>query len=121
MRRTRQSFDQLFLFAALGLMLGCATSRDPSLLKTAQDQEAVSALSGIAESYTGKKLTDEQLNDLAHDLKNDEDAQSAVGAITGSLEGNNANIKYSPATGKRYSGDLDIDPETGVKLLLLEP
>lgn len=61
------------------------------------------------------------MREVAKKLQSDEEAQTAVEAISESLEGKNINIKYSPATGKRYSGDLEYDPETGVKLIPLEP
>lgn len=39
------------------------------------------------------------------------------GMVAGS--GRSAVIKYSPTTGKHYSGNLDVDPETGEKLEVL--
>jgi hypothetical protein len=112
------------MIAGVFLVCACASSRESALLKTSPQEspeEAARALRGVAESYAGKPITDEELNDLARDLQNETEAQSAVSAIADSLEGKNTNIKYSPATGKRYSGDLEYDPETGVKLLPLEP
>jgi len=77
-------------------------------------------LEAVAESYTRKDLSDEEVKILAKDLQTDEEAQSAIKVIADSLENKNTNIKYSPVTGKRYSGDLEYDPETGAKLVPLD-
>ncbi|MBF0385047.1 MAG: hypothetical protein HQL27_04165 [Candidatus Omnitrophica bacterium] len=83
-------------------------------------KDALSAIEGIAEAVSGKKLSDEELRALTEGLKNDKDARSAVQKITEGISSGNRQLKYSPATGKRYSADLEYDPETGVKLLPVE-
>ena len=123
MRRTRQSF-KLIVLAGCVFFLGCANTKGKELIKASQQEElheAAGALGAVAGSYAGKQLSEEELKALARQIEKDEEAQSAIRAITGSMESNSANIKYSPKTGKRYSGDLEYEPGTGVKLLPLEP
>jgi hypothetical protein len=66
-------------------------------------------------------MDEAKMKEVARQIQTDKEAQSAIQAISGSLEGSDSHIKYSPVTGKRYSGDMEYDPETGVKLLPLEP
>jgi hypothetical protein len=123
MRRTRPNFRS-FGVAVVVLLAGCASSKSADLVVTSGNespQEAVSALGHVAGAYAGRDLSEAELKKLAQDLQKDEEAQSAVKAIADTMEGKSAGIKYSPATGKRYSGNLEYDPETGVKLLPLEP
>ncbi len=82
--------------------------------------DAVSAMKSVAEAVAQKELTEEELKNLAHDLQSNKDSQSAVEAITNSLSREKPKIKYSPSTGKRYSAELEFDPETGERLLDLE-
>lgn len=63
----------------------------------------------------GRELTEEEVEDVIKDIESDEEARSAVETISDFMSAP-ARIKYSPATGKRYSADLEFDPETGVKL-----
>ncbi|MFP4472660.1 MAG: hypothetical protein ACLFPX_02145 [Candidatus Omnitrophota bacterium] len=114
------------------LILGCASAvqRDSrlatekgSLLNTSETEdlgEAAAALKSVAGSLTEKEMTNEEAREAVQRLKNDEEAQSAVRAISTSFDHEVSNVKYSPVTGKRYSGDLEYDPETGVKLLPVE-
>ena len=39
--------------------------------------------------------------------------------IVGAQDGAAPVVKYSPVTGKHYSGDLEFDPETGARLEVL--
>ena len=79
-------------------------------------KDAASAMAVVAGSYTGKPMTEEELKQKAKEINADPEAQSAIRAITSVPQ-----IKYSPVTGKRYSADMEYEPETGVKLLPLEP
>ena len=124
MPRTQQSFNAVLCFLIAAGLSACASSRATDLAVTSEQenpQEAVSALGEVAESYAGRQLTEEEKRALVKDIQKDPEAQSAVKAIADSMETNTAKIKYSPATGKRYSADLEYDPETGVKLIPLEP
>ena len=62
--------------------------------------------------------TAEPFQRVAQDIQKNEGTRSAVQKIIGA--GERSVIKYSPVTGKHYSGELDIDPETGVKLEILK-
>ncbi len=113
-------------------LTGCAASRthhkaltvDGGHLLNTNEQEtmgdAVSALTAVTGAMSDKPLTDEQLYQAAQQMKDDPAAKTAVEAISSSFDKKNVVIKYSPATGKRYSADMEVDPETGVKLLILE-
>jgi len=83
-------------------------------------REAGEAVGSIAEALTGKELSPEEQQRLLKDIQKDEEAQSAIQTISDSLNSQSIRVKYSPATGKRYSADLEYCPETGVKLLPVE-
>ncbi len=122
------------IFIILGVCFfaaGCASARKPSslavgggnLLNTSQDEDvydAASALGSVAGAWTGGQMTEEELQAAAKRLQNDDEAKSALEAISTSFDKEQVRVKYSPATGKRYSADLEYDPETGVKLLPVE-
>jgi len=109
---------------------GCATTSQrqskqdvKAVLNTSEEEniiDAATALGSVSEAITGKEMTEDELRGLAKDLRTNEETQSAVKKIADSLEGKNIVIKYSPATGKRYSADMEYCPETGVKLLPVE-
>ena len=107
----------LIYLCLTGVLSSCSSTKGMVNAKEGETtKDAASALGVVAGSYTGKTMTPEELQKAAKDIESDEEAQSAINAITAAPK-----IKYSPATGKRYSGDLEYDPETGVKLLPLEP
>jgi len=87
---------------------------------TESTHDAVSALTAVTGAVSGQPMTGEALSQAAGALKDNPQAQSAVEAVTRSFDTKDIKLKYSPATGKRYSADMEIDPETGVKLLPLE-
>ena len=123
MRRTRPNCKYFLVSLSTICLLGCASTKNP-IVKTSPEeteQDAVSALGAIASSYTNKEMDEAQLKQVAKDIQSDEQAQSAIKVITDSMEGKTTGIKYSPVTGKRYSADLEFDPETGAKLVPLEP
>ena len=110
---------------------GCASARKPSslavdgghLLNTNQDEDvydAATALGSVAGSWTGEEMTEQELQEAAKRLQKDPEAKSAIESISTSFGRDKVQVKYSPATGKRYSADMEYDPETGVKLLPLE-
>ena len=104
------------------LTAGCA-STSKNMVKTNDTesaQEAFSALTAVTGAVSDRPLSEEELYQAAKAMKDDPEAQSAVEAISSSFDGKKILVKYSPATGKRYSADMEIDPETGVKLLPLE-
>jgi hypothetical protein len=93
------------------------------VLNTNEDEdlvEAVTAWETVGEAITGQEMTPDELEALAQDLRKDKDAQSALESISTALDPQKIRVKYSPATGKRYSADMEFCPETGVKLLPVE-
>lgn len=86
-----------------------------------EDPEGVvTAFESVVESYVGQNITPEQAERVVQQLKTDKEAQSAVIAIKDGLDPSKVRVKYSPATGKRYSASMEFCPETGVKLLPVE-
>jgi len=75
---------------------------------------------GLSKARQGSHGNLANTSEVVKQLRQDENARSAVETIAESLDSNKVMIKYSPATGKRYSADQEYDPETGVKLLPLE-
>ncbi|MBF0569381.1 MAG: hypothetical protein HQL18_01210 [Candidatus Omnitrophica bacterium] len=69
---------------------------------------------------TGSAATvDQKFQAVAVDIYKNEDSRSAAQKILG-VTNDKPVIKYSPVTGKHYSGDLEFDPETGAKLKVVE-
>jgi hypothetical protein len=101
----------------VALLSSCQSARMPakSLDESAEDvQRAVGAVAG---ALGGKAMSEEEVKRLAHDLRTDENAKTAVKSITAAMDPQQpGRVKYSPATGKRYAPHLEYDPETGVKL-----
>jgi hypothetical protein len=101
---------------------GCAAtprplSAQPSSVETKADQldaaqKVVGAVAG------GRDMTPADMKRVARDVRTDKEAGSVVSEIVGTS--GNPVVKYSPATGKHYSGDLEYDPETGVKLEVIK-
>ena len=82
------SYFLLFLF----LLSGCATTPKSSV-----------------------SPTDQKLQAVAIDLQKNPESRQAAEKILG-VNQQAPVVKYSPVTGKHYSGDLEFDPETGAKL-----
>lgn len=71
-------------------------------------------LAGLAGCATAPGLSDKPAESVGTQI---EAARKVVGALSpdkGSVE------KYSPVTGKHYSGALEYEPGTGVKLIPVE-
>lgn len=99
-------------------LTGCATAQKVQRQREYLEETEM-AVGEIAEAVTGRELTEEEKKRLEDQIKNDPEAQSAMQAIADSHT-KPLRMKYSPATGKRYAGHLEVDPETGVKLLWLD-
>jgi len=118
----------LLLIGILGFVSisGCATTGQKKIKEVFNTNEeedltdAATALESVTEAISGKKITAENARELSKDLMTNEDTQEAVKKIADSFDKEKVRVKYSPVTGKRYSADMDIDPETGVKLLPVE-
>ena len=125
----------LFVLAgmtALVCVSGCASTgrqrallsvEGGNLLNTSADEsagDAVSALRVVTGAVSSTDMTDEDLYRAAQRMKDDPEAKTAVEAVSSAFDQRNVRMKYSPQTGKRYSPDLEFDPETGVRLLPVE-
>ncbi len=117
-----------YFLIILILVSGCSMARQQrqgpeALLKTSEKEEladAASALTSVTNSLSDKNMTEQELYEAARKMKDDPDAQQALEAISTSFDRKQVQVKYSPATGKRYSVEMEFDPETGVRLLPVE-
>jgi len=74
----------------------------------------------MAEAFSENNLTQQDKDNLKKQIRSNPEVQSAVEAISSALDSSTQQMKYSPATGKRYSSHLSVDPETGVPLKWVE-
>ncbi|MGE0268371.1 MAG: hypothetical protein AB7S78_07950 [Candidatus Omnitrophota bacterium] len=113
-----KKYLNVYVFLSVLFFNGCQTikAKKGQLEYLNQSQEAIGS---IAEAVTGKPLTEQEKKNLEKQLKEDPEAISAVESIANSVS-QPVRMKYSPVTGKRYAGHLQIDPETGAKLLWLD-
>ena len=110
-------FYFIYIFVALIIAGGCKTVPPKPQHQTQQiDQD----LKSVAGALSNKPLTEDEWQDLKHQLKTDKEARSAVEVITDSLQDKKVIIKYCPLDGKRFSSSLKICPEHGVELKNLE-
>ncbi len=80
----------------------------------------VSFFSGCATApKPSVSANDQKLQAVAIDLQKNPESRQAAEKILG-VNTDHPVVKYSPVTGKHYSGDLEFDPETGAKLLKVE-
>ncbi len=112
---------QYLLVASLAFFLfGCQTTYQVQDSKG--DEENISEiLSAVSGALSGKQLSAEELRNLEKQIRTDEDAQTAVQAITDSIGGKALQVKYCPVTGKRYASHLEICPEHQVSLEIVSP
>ena len=102
------------------LFCGCQTTS--SVQGEGESREDVQeALSAIAGALSGKKLSDKELRDLERQIREDKEAQSAIQSITESVGGQAPVVKYCPVTGRRYAPHMELCPEHGVTLEIVEP
>jgi hypothetical protein len=101
------------------MLSGCATapSHPPSSVETRTEQidaaqKVVGAMAG------GRDVTPADMKRVVKDVRSNKDTGSAVEKIIGTTS--EPVVKYSPVTGKHYSGDLEYDPETGAKLEVIK-
>jgi len=78
--------------------------------------EAQEALTAVAGALSGRPLSEEELRGLEQQIRTDEEAQTAVQAITGSIEGKARQVKYCPVTGRRFAVHLEMCPEHQIPL-----
>ena len=84
-------------------------------------EDAKQAFSAVAGALSGKFLDEDDLRNLEKQIRTDEDAQTAIQAITESVGGKVPIVKYCPITGRRYAAHMEYCPEHNVKLKIVEP
>lgn len=115
----------IFLIS-LGLILGCATvpknqSSNADIKKIlSSDDESAAAMKIVAESLSGKELSDQDLKKISHDIKTDEQAQSAIATVTGAISSPLLIGHYCPVDGERFSRRVKICPKHHIPLKELE-
>lgn len=108
-----------FFYVCLILFIyGCQTVKPSPSVNADDDIDA--ALHEVAEALTGKELSQKDMKNLEKQIRHDKEARSAIDSIQDSLSNKKPVVKYSPVTGKRYAESMEFDPETGVKLEILE-
>ncbi|HBG61502.1 MAG: hypothetical protein A2Y03_06040 [Omnitrophica WOR_2 bacterium GWF2_38_59] len=115
--------NRLFLILIAVFLCGCQTiKQDTSLGQTAHesrdDQE--SALLAVVGAVSDKELSEKDLRNLVKDIKNDEEARSAINVVADSISNKQLRVKYCPVTGKRYAASLSICPVHNVELKWVE-
>ncbi|MBU0467732.1 MAG: hypothetical protein KKD07_01800 [Candidatus Omnitrophica bacterium] len=102
---------------------GCQTMKaSPSsgqkVHESSDEQE--SALLAVVGAVSDKVLSEKDLRKLLKDIKNDEEAQSAINVVADSMSNKQLQVKYCPVTGKRYSSSISSCPEHNVELKWVE-
>ena len=110
----------LTVFIIMILLSGCQTT-SPVQSKEETGKDVKEALSAVAGALSGKTLDEDDLRNLEKQIRTDEEAQTAIQAITGSVGGQAPVVKYCPITGKRYAAYMEYCPEHNVKLEVVEP
>ncbi len=113
-------FNALAVLFIVFFFSGCKTL-SPAKSDAETRKEAREALSVVAGAISGKTLSDEDLRNLEKQIREDEGAQSAIQAITESVGGKAAVVKYCPVTGKRYAPHMEICPEHHILLEVVNP
>ncbi|MBF0618616.1 MAG: hypothetical protein HQL19_00430 [Candidatus Omnitrophica bacterium] len=112
--------NRLIGFLLLILMAGCATTPKPLSGRSPETvTEQLTAAQKVMGAMAGREVSDKEMKRVVTDVQQGGEARTAVRAIVGANAPVRPVVKYSPVTGKHYSGELDVDPETGAKLLPL--
>jgi len=106
----------LLLVTVIVFCCGCQTASKP---KPAPQKDAVSAISTMTQGLTNQPITEQQLQNLAVQVKNNPQAQSAVRSINSALSAEHT-VKYCPENGERFSPDMTYCPDGKVKLEWVE-
>ncbi len=102
----------IILCSVCFISFGCGSQKS-SYKVSKEDMQSISQIVNMS----GQDLTPAQIQRITKDIQKDPASKEAIEKI---LFGQKEQvIKYSPKTGKHYSGDLEFDPETGVKLEIL--
>jgi hypothetical protein len=101
-----------FVASLLAMTLGICGCQTP---KPKPQSETVSALTSVTQGLTNKPVTEEQLKDIARQVANDPQAQSALKSIDTAFTAEHT-VKYCPENGERFSPDMEWCPDHKVKL-----
>ena len=115
-----QIFAGLAVFFVILLLSGCTTT-SPVQSQEETKGDVREAFSAVAGALSGKPLDEDDLKSLEKQIRTDEEAQTAIQAITGSVGGQAPIVKYCPVTGQRYAAHIEYCPEHNVKLEIVEP
>ena len=110
----------LMVFFIVLFLSGCKTM-GPVQSQEETGEDVTEALSAVAGALSGKSLSEDDIRNLEKQIRTDEQAQSAIQAITESVGGKTPIVKYCPVTGKRYAVHMEYCPEHNVKLEIVEP
>ena len=113
------SFRFLTIFLTALFVSGCQTA-SPVHSSTEAREDATGALSAVAGAISGKPLSQEDLRHLEKQIQTDEEAQTAVRAITESVGGKAAAVKYCPVNGERYAPQFEVCPVHHVPLKIVD-
>ena len=120
--RSRGFFSAGFLAALF--LAGCASTAERQGgargARKESRQESLSAASAVLEAVSGQDVTEKDLKNLAQQMREDEEAQSAVQSISNAFDPNRPKIKYCPVCGKRYRFTFEECPVHHVPLKILE-
>ena len=96
-------------------------SHPAALSASAQkDKEALSALETVANSLSGKNLTDQEIKALSKDIQTNKETQSAVKSITASVSSHQVKVNYCPVDGERFDSRVKACPRHKVELKEVE-
>ena len=115
----RPMISVIYAYSIFLLLSGCATTQ-PTTSQESQE-EVKEALSAVAGAMRGKELSEDELKELEHQIRNDKETQESIEAIRDSMSGKDVSVKYCPITGKRYAGYMETCPEHNIPLEPVEP
>ena len=78
------------------------------------------AIGIIAGTLSGQSMSEKQVDDLVHQLRTDEQAQTAVQSIADSFSNEKVKVKYCPVCGERYAPRFMQCPVHHVDLKFVE-
>ena len=107
------------LFFSFFLLAGCQTI-PKNVDKGETNKDVQSAITSIATAVSERELTEAEVLNFEKQIQTDQEAQSAVRAISDSMSGKNVRIKYCPLCGKRYDMKFEECPTDKVKLKWIE-
>jgi len=107
---------RVFVLISICCLCGCQTAGQKP--KTSQ-AETISALTTMTQGLTNQPVSESQLKDLAKQVQNDPQAQSAIRSINTALSAQHT-VKYCPEDGERFSADMMWCPDHKVKLEWVE-